>query len=148
MDCFRNPCEQNVFLKTDKAPALPTPALSTYMAEYISPSHQRLLAPKEIGKPPDPVPETSGKRILPTTFHDVYRNCMSASIGEQGLSFQDDTPKWKLDNCAAAKTNWVHPLSDRRKFIETQEWYLRKQRNEQKDSGNIDGNFFFSKHLN
>lgn len=129
MAYFQSPCQKSVLQKPDATP-MPTLILSVFLEDYISPAERRALSSKKLvaaSKPPDYLPEDTGKRVLPTSFQDIYRNCVSASIGELlELEFQDDTPQWKYQNRAAAAIHWLKPLSDRRKFVQTQQWYLRK----------------------
>lgn len=70
-------------------------------------------------KPPDYLPLEAASRLLPTTFKQVYHNCVSASIGDRlELQFTDDTPQWKRNNRAAAAAWWIRPLEERRQFGE------------------------------
>lgn len=99
---------------------MPTLKLSTYMADYVLPQLQRSRRGQADVKPIDCLSEAAGRRLLPTTFDDFYKNCVSASIGDRlELQFTDDTPQWKRDGRAAAAVSWVRPLDERREFVRT-----------------------------
>lgn len=143
MAYFQSPCQKSVLVKPDAA-SMPTIILSIYLEDYISPAIRKAMASKILvakSKPPDYLPVDAGKRILPTSFRDLYRNCVSASIGELlELEFQDDTPKWKYDNRNAAAINWLQPLSDRRNFIKTQQWNRSRNKSNKEKKENKDKN--------
>lgn len=131
MAYFESPCQRSVLIKGDAA-AMPTLVTSTMADDYISPHKRHLQHMRELVRsmPPEYLSEAAGRRLLPTTFRDVHRHCVSASIGELlELEFQDDTPQWKYLNRAAAAVHWIRPLEERRKFIVSQEWYRRKNGN-------------------
>lgn len=110
-----------MLIQSDTAP-MPKYIQSTYQSDYISPIvRRREKALQAIAAmPPDYLDENAGKRILPTTFTEVYQNCVSASIGDRlELQFMDDTPEWKRQNRAAAAAYWIRPLEERRLFVET-----------------------------
>lgn len=131
MAYFESPCQRSVLKKGDAA-AMPTLIRSTMADDYISPHERQLQRIRELvlSMPPEYLPEAAGRRLLPTTFRDVHRHCVSASIGELlELEFQDDTPQWKYDNRAAGAVHWLRPLAERRKFIESQDWFRKKNGN-------------------
>lgn len=102
---------------------MPTLVLSTYLDDYISPAVRHAQHARRLHalKPPDFLPIDAGRRLLPTTFKQVYQNCVSASIGDRlELQFTDDTPQWKRTSRAASAAWWIRPLEERRQFIETQ----------------------------
>lgn len=110
-----------ILLQNETAP-MPKYIQSTYQTDFVSPMvRRRIKALQAIATmPPDYLDENAGKRILPTTFKEVYHNCVSASIGDRlELQFTDDTPEWKRQNRHAAALHWIRPLEERRKFIET-----------------------------
>lgn len=121
--------------ESDNINVAPMPILikSTYQQDYVPPKHRIKYILKELVEkslPVDYLPVDSGKRILPTTYRDIYRNSISASISEMlDLKFLDDTPQWKLDKRKPIDRNWLHPLDERKDFIKTQEWYLRMHSN-------------------
>lgn len=120
---FNSPCMKAMLIKADSAP-MPQLIQSTYQTDYISPMvRYREKALQAIAAmPPDYLDEDAGKRILPTTLKQFYHNCVSASIGDRlELQFTDDTPDWKRKNRAAAAANWIRPLSERRRFVETKQ---------------------------
>lgn len=128
MATFTSPCTKEMLLKLDSAP-MPTPVKSTYQTDYISLKDRQKLKISDI--PQTPLPKSSGYRLMPTKYTDFYEYCISASIGEKlDMKFQDDTPKWKYGCRDARKRNWLHPISDRRNFIETQQWNLKKIKEE------------------
>lgn len=121
MAYFSVPCSKAMLIQSETAP-MPKLVLSTYQTDYVSPADRRreqaLLAIAAM--PPDYLDESAGKRILPTTFKEVYQNCVSASIGDRlELQFNDDTPEWKKQNRKAAAEHWLRPLEERRRFAET-----------------------------
>lgn len=118
---FNSPCMKAMLIQSDSAP-MPKYIQSTYQTDYISPMvRRREKALQAIAAmPPDYLDENAGKRILPTTFKEVYENCVSASIGDRlELQFTDDTPEWKRVNREAAAAHWIRPLEERRRFVET-----------------------------
>lgn len=121
MAYFNSPCTRAMLMQTDAAP-MPRYIQSTYQTDYISPMVRRREKALQAmaGMPPDYLDENAGKRILPTTFKEVYQNTVSASIGDRlELQFSDDTPQWKKINRAAAAAHWLRPLDERRRFVET-----------------------------
>ena len=130
MATFTSPCQNSVLSKGDAAP-MPTLIKSTYLIDYISAEERRILNSKRrhATKALDSLSEAAGKRVFPTTFDNIYRSCISAAIGETlELEFQEDTPDWKIENRNAAAKNWIRPLAERREFVATQKWNLRKNK--------------------
>ena len=139
MSQFITKCQKTVLNKKDVGTTPPV-IKSTYQTDYTNPKIKirdelkvcpiiiiyiqlKKLKNKKINAfktlvdaalPPDYLDVDSGKRILPVTFHDVFRNCISASIGERlELKFTDDTPDWKYSGRDAASKHWLDDSSSR-----------------------------------
>lgn len=128
MATFTSPCNAAALAKAGAA-EMPQVTVGIYLSDYINPAvrHAREVHKITIAtRPPDYMPEPTAKRLLPTTFNDIYRTSVSVSIGEKlELEMQDDTPEWKKQMRAEAAVNWLRPLAERRDFIRYQEWNMR-----------------------